>query len=95
MKVEFNKGENIEEMFGFDDKQIDKMINFLKSLFEEGVEFDEGVARIYKKARNSKELGYMLIYYTAIAHAIEFNQLMEDSAEVEIEHKGGDEGMFW
>ena len=81
MKLKFKEGNNVEEMFGFNEKKIDKMLKLIADIVKSEKDFLEGVKIIYENAKNSKEAGYMLIYYVAVLHAIEFDNMFNSVIE--------------
>lgn len=94
MNVNINKGETAEEIFGFEEKKAKKMIEFLLDLMEKEVDLPDAIRMIYKKARNSRELGYMLIYFVSFIYASGFDKFMDEVAEEE-KYVHDSNGMYW
>ena len=79
MKVKLDeKGKTMIEMFEFSKEKAEKLLNVVVDMLNNEVEMPVAIVDIYKKAKNSKELGFMLIYYISLSHAINFDEFMEN-----------------
>ena len=81
MKIKLSNGKDVEELFGFGKKKSAGLIKYVSSIINDDVDFIDGIKMIYEKAKNSRELGYMIIYYVSINHVLEFDEFIEKISE--------------